>query len=58
MTSFGDVFQNDNDDPPAARTTWLMEFANLGYRSPDGTRTWYLDRRPSQTPASAHWPWG
>jgi len=55
ITSWGDVFQSDNDDGAASRTTWLMEFASLGYRSPDGTRTWYLDRRPGQTPASAHW---
>ena len=25
VSSLGDVFQNDNDDPPASRTAWLME---------------------------------
>ena len=40
ITSFGDVFQNDNDDPPAARTTWLMEYGNLGFTSEDGLRSW------------------
>ena len=38
VTSFGDVFQNDNDDPPACRTTWLMESGFLGFFSPDGKR--------------------
>ena len=40
VTSFGDVFQNDNDDPPAARTTWVMEFGNAGFSSFDGKRSW------------------
>src|SRR5690606_27483418 len=24
VTSFGDIFQNDNDDPPACRTSYLL----------------------------------
>ena len=55
VTSFGDVFQNDNDDPPACRTTWLMEYGNLGFASLDGKRTWKNDRRPGQTTAVAEW---
>lgn len=55
ISSFGDVFQNDNDDPPACRNTWLMEGGNLGFFSADGTRTWKADRRPGQTTAIAHW---
>ena len=54
ITSFGDVFQNDNDDPPAARTTWLMEYGNLGFTSEDGlqlmengTKTRSKRRKPS-----------
>ena len=35
ITSFGDVFQNDNDDPPAARTTFVMEYGNAGFSSFD-----------------------
>lgn len=31
VTSFGDVFQSDNDDPANCRVTWLMEYGNLGY---------------------------
>ncbi|MDC0088280.1 HEAT repeat domain-containing protein [Akkermansiaceae bacterium] len=55
VNSFGDVYQNDNDDPPACRTTWLMEYGNLGFASDDGTRTWKTDRRPGQSTAIAEW---
>jgi putative membrane-bound dehydrogenase-like protein len=55
VTSFGDVFQNDNDDPPACRTTWLMEYGNLGFASDDGERKWQTERRPGQPAAIAEW---
>ncbi|MDA0838529.1 MAG: NPCBM/NEW2 domain-containing protein [Planctomycetota bacterium] len=55
VTSFGDVFQNDNDDPPACRTTWLMEYGNLGFASADGTRSWGADRRFGQPTQVAEW---
>jgi putative membrane-bound dehydrogenase-like protein len=55
ITSFGDVFQNDNDDPPACRTAFLMEYGNAGYFSRDGTRTWNADKRPGQTTPIAEW---
>jgi putative membrane-bound dehydrogenase-like protein len=55
VTSFGDVFQNDNDDPPAARTSYLMEYGNLGFFSKDGRRTWQADKRPGQVTATAEW---
>lgn len=55
LSSFGDIFQNDNDDPPACRNTWLMEGGNLGFFSNDGTRTWQADRRPGQPISAAHW---
>lgn len=55
VTSFGDVFHNDNDDPPACRTTFLMEYGNLGYFSRDGQRYWFGDRRPGQSIPTAHW---
>ncbi|QDT64137.1 PVC-type heme-binding CxxCH protein [Calycomorphotria hydatis] len=54
-TSFGDVFQNDNDDPPACRTTWLMEYGNAGFASADGKRTWRADVRPGQSTPVAEW---
>jgi putative membrane-bound dehydrogenase-like protein len=55
VSSFGDIFQNDNDDPPACRTTFLMEYGNLGYFSRDGKRYWNADRRPGQSIPVAHW---
>ena len=55
VTSFGDVFQNDNDDPPAARTAFLMEYGNAGFSSFDGKRSWGADRRPGQTTPIAEW---
>jgi putative membrane-bound dehydrogenase-like protein len=55
VTSLGDVFQNDNDDPPACRVSWVMEYANFGFSSNDGQRTWQADRRPGQSVAAAEW---
>ena len=55
VSSFGDVFQNDNDDPPACRTTFLMEYGNLGFFSLDGTRMWNADRRAGQSVPTAEW---
>jgi putative membrane-bound dehydrogenase-like protein len=55
VTSLGDVFQNDNDDPPACRVSWVMEYANFGFSSIDGQRTWQADKRPGQTVPIAEW---
>ena len=55
VTSFGDVFHTDNDDPPACRATWLMEHANMGFSSLDGQRSWGADRRPGQDTPTAQW---
>lgn len=55
VTSLGDVFQNDNDDPPACRVSWVMEYANFGFSSNDGSRSWRADVRPGQTTAIAEW---
>lgn len=55
VTSFGDVFQNDNDDPPACRTTFVLEYGNAGFFSRDGKRSWKADRRPGQSVATAEW---
>jgi len=55
VTSFGDIFHNDNDDPPACRTTYLMEYGNLGFFSRDGKRYWSADRRPGQSIPTAEW---
>src|SRR3954465_77169 len=55
QTSLGDVFQNDNDDPPACRVSWVMQYANFGFSSNDGQRAWQADRRPGQTVPIAEW---
>lgn len=56
VDSFGNLWQNDNDDQVAScRTSWLMEGANAGYFSARGERFWQGDRRPGQSIATAHW---
>ena len=55
VSSLGDVFQNDNDDPPACRVSWVMEYANFGFSSNDGQRSWQADRRAGQTTPIAEW---
>ncbi|MBK5279111.1 MAG: HEAT repeat domain-containing protein [Bacteroidia bacterium] len=54
--SFGNLWQNDNDDQVVAcRTSWLMEGGNAGFFSTDGTRYWQADQRPWQDIYTAHW---
>jgi len=53
--SYGFVFQNDNDDPPACRVTHMIEHGNAGYFSRDGKRDWRADRRPGQDIPTAEW---
>jgi len=55
ITSFGDIFQNDNDDSGSCRTAFLMEYGNAGFFSRDGLRSWQADRRPGQPAWRAHW---
>ncbi len=55
VSSFGDIFQNDNDDPPACRTAFLLEYGNAGFFSRDGKRFWNADRRPGQNIPTAEW---
>jgi putative membrane-bound dehydrogenase-like protein len=57
LDSFGNMFQTDNDDDgnQGVRASWLMEGANMGFFSADGTRTWQADRRPGQNTQAAHW---
>jgi putative membrane-bound dehydrogenase-like protein len=56
VDSFGDLWQSDNDDQVmTCRMTWVMEGANAGYFSADGTRYWQADRRPGQDTFAAHW---
>jgi len=55
FTSFGDMFQNDNDDPPACRTSFVPEGAFFGFCSEDGQFGWSADRVAGQTTAEAEW---
>ncbi len=55
VTSIGDVFQNDNDDPPACRVAYVMDYGNAGFASADGKRSWRVDQRPGQTTQIAEW---
>lgn len=55
LTSFGDMFQSDNDDPPACRVAEVMEGGNAGFSSADGQRSWGADRRPGQDVPTAEW---
>jgi len=55
VTSFGDVFQSDNDDPPACRVTHVIEYGNAGFASRDGKRSWRADQRRGQSTQIAEW---
>ncbi len=57
VDSYGNVWQNDNDDDGnmGCRVTWVMEGANQGYFSTDGSRKWQADRRPGQQTVTSHW---
>ena len=55
INSFGDMYQSDNDDPPACRVTLVMEGGNAGFASADGQRSWGADRRPGQETPVAEW---
>lgn len=55
VTSFGDVFQSDNDDPPACRVSRVLEGGNAGFASADGQRSWGADKRPGQDTPTAEW---
>lgn len=55
VNSFGQMYQSDNDDPPACRVTPILEGGNAGFASRDGKRTWRADQRPGQEIATAEW---
>ncbi|MEI6535518.1 MAG: PVC-type heme-binding CxxCH protein, partial [Verrucomicrobiaceae bacterium] len=55
INSLGDIFQSDNDDPPACRVTAIIEGGNAGFASADGKRAWKADMRPGQTTPIAEW---
>ncbi len=53
--SLGDMYLNDNDDPPACRVSHLIEGGSFGFFSPDGKRQWRADKRPGQSIPTAEW---
>ncbi|MEM9079903.1 MAG: PVC-type heme-binding CxxCH protein [Verrucomicrobiota bacterium] len=55
VTSFGDLFQNDNDDPPACRVSYILEYGCAGYFSRDGKRRYRAEKRPGQVHWRNHW---
>jgi putative membrane-bound dehydrogenase-like protein len=42
ISSFGDIFQVDNDDPAHSRASWAIEYGNYGYADLNngGKRSW------------------
>ncbi len=55
INSLGDLYQSDNDDPPACRVTPILEGGNAGFASADGKRSWGADKRPEQDTPTAEW---
>ncbi|MFC7336766.1 PVC-type heme-binding CxxCH protein [Haloferula chungangensis] len=54
VNSFGELFQNDNDDPPACRNSYVLEYGSAGYFTRDG-RFYKTVKRPKQDHGRAHW---
>ena len=55
LTSLGDMFQNDNDDPRGCRTSFALEYACAGYFTRDGKQRNKAVRRPGQSYPRVHW---
>ncbi len=55
LTSFGDMFQNDNDDPRGCRTSYALEYGCSGYFTRDGKQRNKAVKRPGQPYARVHW---
>ena len=61
VTSMGDVFHADNDDPPVCRTTYVMEYGNMGYAKNEGRTNWKgttrfaFNMKGNQSKAHAQW---
>ncbi len=53
-SSFGDLFQGDNDDSSSCRTSYILEYGTAGYTTPKATG-YNSVRRPGQPTARAHW---
>jgi putative membrane-bound dehydrogenase-like protein len=55
VTSRGDLFQNDNDDPPACRTSYILEYGCAGYFSRDAKRGYRSEARSGVEHWQNHW---
>ena len=55
INSFGEMFQNDNDDVASCRNSYVLEYGSAGFFTRDGSRNWRSVRRPGQTTGEAHW---
>ncbi len=55
LTSFGDMFQNDNDDPKGCRTSFALEYGCAGYFTRSGKQRNKAVRRPGQPYDRVHW---
>lgn len=56
VDSYGRLWSNDNDGgAQSCRVLWVMEGANTGFFSADGSRMWRADRRPGQDAFTAQW---
>ena len=55
LSSFGDMFQSDNDDYSSCRNSYVLEYGSAGYYSLDGQYKWQPERRAGQSVPKAHW---
>lgn len=55
LDSFGNAFQNDNDDPPACRVSYILEYGCAGYFTRDAKQGYRAVKRPGQDHGRAHW---
>ncbi|MGC6564558.1 MAG: PVC-type heme-binding CxxCH protein [Akkermansiaceae bacterium] len=55
LDSFGNAFQNDNDDPPACRVSYILEYGCAGYFTRDAQQMYRAVKRPGQDHGRAHW---
>ena len=53
-SSFGDLFQGDNDDSSSCRTSFILEYGTAGYTTPKAAGYGSV-RRPGQPTPRAHW---
>ncbi|MFK7909536.1 MAG: PVC-type heme-binding CxxCH protein [Akkermansiaceae bacterium] len=55
LDSYGNTFQNDNDDPPACRVSYILEYGCAGYFTRDAKQGYRSVKRPGQDHGRAHW---